>query len=126
MKTVRDPVTAAELARRLGHGRDWLYRNLDRLVAEDGLPRPLIGGGPRMEEASAGGATTKPRLIFDRASIEAWFARHHPFFHSPSRPADAPRSLIVGAPANDPAPVPVPPAEDTGAWQRRLAEVYGR
>lgn len=86
------PVTSAELAERLGHPVDWLYRNLARLYANEGLPRPLLSTG---------------RNRWDRASIDAWFARHHPF-NRPANDLDAPPT-----PAND------------GAWRRRLADAYG-
>ncbi len=78
--TPRDqPMRSAELAGRLGHSADWLYRNLDRLVAEEKMPAPL---------------TRRGHHTWDRASIEAWLGRHHP--HAPPEPA------------NDAAPAPEP------------------
>lgn len=76
-----DPVKLGELARRLGHTADWLYRpgQLERLYAE-GMPRPLSISG---------------RRLWDRASIDAWFGRHHP-------------QALAREPANDRAGPPEP------------------
>src|SRR5262245_66537032 len=59
-----DTVDTAELARMLGHQREWLERRgrLDKLYAE-GMPRPLSMSGRRR---------------WNRGSIEAWVRRHHP------------------------------------------------
>lgn len=97
------PVTLVELAGRLGHGADWLYRRgrLERLYAE-GMPRPQSLTG---------------RATWERASIEAWLTRHHPLARTPANDWQSPP-----APANDAAwsdtlnqayrqPVPAPGAQ---------------
>jgi predicted DNA-binding transcriptional regulator AlpA len=87
------PVTTRELAERLGVSIDTFYNNRVRMHAEDHLPLPLMNRRP---------------FKWDRASIDAWFGRHHPF--------------APACPANDGAPRP-PPFSDQ-QWQGYLAEAY--
>ncbi len=56
------PVRAPEVAERLGLSLDQFYRRREALHAA-GLPRPVLPVG---------------KLAWDRATIEAWFGRHHP------------------------------------------------
>ncbi|MBN8995920.1 MAG: hypothetical protein J0H94_11905 [Rhizobiales bacterium] len=87
-------VAVPELAERLGHRADWLYRKgrLDRLYAE-GMPRPISHVG---------------RPQWERSTIEAWLQRHHP--------------LMPKGPANDLRATPAPANDD--AWAKHLAEAY--
>lgn len=87
--------TSKEMCAILGVGPDTFHCRVtrERWYTRVGLPRPYVD---------------RP-LRFDRASIDAWRARHHPAM--PQQP-----------PANDMAPA----AMDKQAWQARLAEVYGR
>jgi hypothetical protein len=96
------PMTSAEIAARCGISRETFYVRRHRMHAFEGMPRPFTGRG------SAPGATGKPK--WDRATMEAWFARHHPAM---------PRVL----PANDQAP-PVA-AEQDPRWAAALAAEYG-
>jgi predicted DNA-binding transcriptional regulator AlpA len=58
------PVSAQELARRLGISLSRFYRTRDRLHTMMALPRPLMSGG---------------RLTFDRPQVDAFFARNPSF-----------------------------------------------
>jgi hypothetical protein len=66
------PFTAAELAGRLGHSRDWLYRNLDRLVRE-GMPAPISPVG---------------QYRWERTGMNAWLNRHHPLMRPAANDAE--------------------------------------
>jgi predicted DNA-binding transcriptional regulator AlpA len=57
------PVTARELANRLGMSLAHFYRARDRLHVITGLPQPLMAGG---------------RLVFDRALVDEYLVRHQP------------------------------------------------
>jgi excisionase family DNA binding protein len=60
------PYTAAEVADRLGHGTDWLYRHYRTLVAHHGMPAALVPIG---------------HYRFRRRDIDAWLtARKNPAF----------------------------------------------
>lgn len=95
---MRPPATysAADIAGKLGCSVDHVYRRIDGMQARDGFPAPLLSTGRRR---------------WDRASVDAWFSRHHP---------DRPKLV----PANDVAP-PETPASLEG-WRDRLAREYGR
>ena len=56
----RAPYTAAEVAEKLGHCADWLYRNYDRLVREDFMPPRLMSRG---------------QYAFHRVTFDAWLTR---------------------------------------------------
>lgn len=63
LTTTAQCIGVDELAARFGYNRDWIYRNIDRLIAEDHFPLPVTSVG---------------RRIWDQASVDAWFARYHP------------------------------------------------
>lgn len=52
-----------DIARRFGRPVDWIYKRIDRLMAEEGFPRPVTSIGQR---------------LWDPASVDAWFGRHNP------------------------------------------------
>jgi predicted DNA-binding transcriptional regulator AlpA len=93
--TPTKPVLVRELAERLGITVDTFHRTRGRLHADDGLPAPLSRHRP---------------FRWDRASIDAWFGRHHP-----QAPAQRP--------ANDQGPLQAPAADSE--WAPYLARVYG-
>jgi predicted DNA-binding transcriptional regulator AlpA len=93
-------VTLTELAERLNYHRDVLRKKLKRMMLPtadggDGFPQPLTATGA---------------FRWDRASVEAWFSRHHPF--APPQPA------------NDYLPTPIAPTD--AAQRAELAAIYGR
>jgi len=61
------PVTARELADRLGMSLAHFYRTRDRLHVITGLPQPLMAGG---------------RLVFDRALVDEYLVRYQPLAQS--------------------------------------------
>jgi hypothetical protein len=65
------PMTARDVAARLGVTIETFYFNRQRYHLVDKMPRPLNATG---------------RQKYDRASMEAWFSRHHPL--APARPAN--------------------------------------
>lgn len=79
MTISNSPMTARDVAERLGITLETFYLRRSQLHMIDKMPRPLSSAG---------------RHKFDRASMEAWFSRHHP--HAARRPA------------NDPVPPPMP------------------
>lgn len=90
------PVRLRELCERLDITPDTFYRTRGRLHVRDKLPAPLTCARP---------------FKWDRATIDAWFARHHPA---------APRALVA---ANDATP-PMVPASDA-EHRDYLRRVYG-
>lgn len=93
MPVIQKPMTCREIAGRLGIAMDTFYKRRGRLHQVDGMPRPL---------------SEKGKAAYDRASMEAWFSRHHP--------------LRPQAPAND--PLPAPEATNDDEHRRRLARAY--
>ena len=87
--------TSKDIAAKLGVTIETFYDTRGRLHAEDGLPAPLTRHRP---------------YKWDRASIDAWFARHHPL---------APK---LATPANDPVPTTT---ADVDRWREALADHYG-
>jgi hypothetical protein len=89
MTHIPEPMTIAELARRLGQSPDWLYRAWDNLCLKDGMPRPLTSVTARGKTGS-----TRQNLKWDRQSIELWIQLRNPpeiraaFGHAPARPAN--------------------------------------
>lgn len=88
-----EPFTAREVAQRLGITVETFYLRRTQLHLVDKMPRPLSATG---------------RHKFDRASMEAWLTRHHP--------------QRAPAPANDPAPPPMP--SNDAEWSQFLHRHY--
>ncbi|OKO67649.1 hypothetical protein AC629_42590, partial [Bradyrhizobium sp. NAS80.1] len=57
------PMFAPEIAERLGITKERFYLNRQKYHMIDKMPRPMNSTG---------------RPAYDRASMEAWFSRHHP------------------------------------------------
>lgn len=87
-------VTAAEIAARLRIRVRTFYKRRHHFQLVHRMPAPVAG----------------PPFRWDRASIEAWFGRHHP-------------AMPKAPPANDALPVPQPFGED--AWRAHLTAHYG-
>jgi hypothetical protein len=88
-----EPFTAREVAQRLGITVETFYLRRQHYHQIDKMPRPLSESG---------------RQKYDRASMEAWFSRHHP--HAQRRPA------------NDAAPPPMP--SNDAEWSDFLHRHY--
>jgi hypothetical protein len=87
------PMTAPDIAERLGITVDTFYRKRHALHQIDKMPRPICETG-------------RPR--YERAGMEAWLTRHHP-----QRPQTAP--------ANDVAPAPDPASDQEHRARLRAA-----
>ncbi|MFC3693073.1 helix-turn-helix transcriptional regulator [Chenggangzhangella methanolivorans] len=100
-----EPLDEAALARRFGRSRDWVYRNIARLVAEEEFPPPLSRFGHRR---------------YAREAVDAWFMGERPKPRSATpEPRPEPR------PQAPPAPALALDEADAQEWRRALAAEYG-
>jgi predicted DNA-binding transcriptional regulator AlpA len=98
------------IAARFGTNRDWVYRHLAQLTAEEGFPAPVSSLGRRR---------------WDPQSVDAWFARHHPDRAAFASADQASSATRMAGQLTD-AELDAAEAEDAAAIRAGLAEHYGR